>query len=162
MKKVLVLVAIMVFSFGAFAQSGLTLIPYVGVSDVRKAPLNQYAGKQSVDNVNLGAEIGYFGEVFGLTGTVQSNWDLNKEALVGLKGYAKVAKIENISISGAVGASTYIKDVKDSRWLFTPQIVFGVPLVDHFQARFSAIGNMYSHDGWRVYPAASFGLAYSL
>ena len=163
MKKVLAIVALMIMSVGAFAQSkGLTIIPFVGVSDFTKTPLNRYNTEQRVDNVNLGTEVGYFGNTFGLTGTVQSNWDLNSEALVGLKGYVKLGSIENINIHAAVGASTYVKDLKDSRWLFTPQLVFAVPMVKHFEARFAAIGNMYSHNDWKVKPAASFGIAYSL
>lgn len=155
MKKLLILVGVMMLSLAGLAQTktGFYAIPTIATVDVRNQPLSQ--GR-------LGGELGVFGEVFGLAATAESNPDLNREALVGLKGYLKVADIENMRLHAAVGAKTYVKDLKDSPWEFTPQLNLSVPMFSWLDAKAAVIGTMLSHDNWKITPGVGVGLAVRL
>jgi hypothetical protein len=154
MKKIAILASLVLMSLVGFSQTktGLYVVPFTAVTDVRVEPIKG----------RLGAEVGYFGQVFGLTGTVETNSKLNSEALVGLKGYASVANFENLSLKAAVGASTYAKDLKDSEWRFTPELSLSAPLFNNLDARVAGQAHFYTNTNWKVYPGVSFGLAYKL
>jgi len=155
MKKLLILVGVMLLSFGGMAQTskGVFITPTISTVDVRNSPLSQ--GR-------LGGEFGYMGNTLGLAATAESNPDLTSEALVGLKGYLKVADIENMRLHVAVGAKTYAKDLKDSPWEFTPQLNLSIPMFSWLDAKAAVIGTMLSHDDWKVTPGVGVGLAVKL
>lgn len=154
MRKLLVLVAVMIVSLTAMAQTktGLYVVPTVSTVDVRQ---NSLVGV-------LNAELGYFGKVFGIAGTVESNYNLDSRALVGLKGYINVARYEHMSLKGAIGAATSTKDLKNSQWQFKPEVSLSIPLLSNIDARIAGIGTLYSHDSWRIKPGVAFGLALKL
>lgn len=146
---------IMMISLVSLAQTskGVFITPTIATVDVRNSPLSQ--GR-------LGAELGYMGNVFGIAATAESNPRLTSEALVGLKGYLKVADIENMRLHLAVGAKTYAKDLKDSPWEFTPQANLSIPMFPWLDAKAAVIGTMLSKDEWRITPGVGVGFAIKL
>lgn len=154
MKKLLVSISLVLLSVCVMAQTktGLQIIPTLSTVDVRVSPAK----------MKLGGELGYFGNVLGIAATLESDTKFTKRtALVGLKGYANVAKVENMVVKAAFGVSGLGKDLRkfeDTRWRFSPELSLSVPLFSHLDFRFAAQGHLYNKDNWNVNPGASFGL----
>lgn len=161
MKKLLILASLLLATSVSFAQTstGFTVIPTVGVTDIRTNPTNSYNRDQHEPNTKLGAEVGYFGSEFGLTATIKSNFNLDREALIGGKLYANIIKVENMSIKGSFETATYV-DRRQFR--FIPGASLSIPLVSNIDAVFTGTGTFYNHDNWKVYPGGQFGIAFRL
>lgn len=167
MKKILLLgafVALFTLSSQAQTQPGFNITATIGAVDfTEKLPLNSYLGDHAGrQNLNLGIEAGYFGNVLGLAATVQSDFDLDSEALVGLKGFVKIAEVHNVTIRGAVAARRFVNEVSGNQYQYAAELGANFPLFSKVYSRLAAQANINGDQGFdNIRPGVLFGLGYS-
>lgn len=161
MKKLFTLCIGLLFAFPAFSQTkeGFHLSASVLALDLTGRHLNSFLYDVDQQNINLSLEAGWVGKVIGLSATVQSDFDLDDAALIGLKVSTGIARVSNLALRGGLQVQSEIENF--DRFIYTPSVSASAPLSTNFSGKVAALGTFFSDHFNSPKLGLSFGIDYS-